>query len=197
MNTLHLRSNPFFRKGAATWTLLLSLTIAALRLSLSAFASSPESAPAITTKLISSLKNVLVLFSYHRAEWSYNVQKGIESVFTPYKNVNFFYEYMDTKRLKTKEYLDTLRKIYTEQYAKAHIDLIFCVDNNALELLVENAQTLLPDILVISLSQPQTPVYVRLYSQCHRPSRGARRGHPFHPETVFDDRSCRQSQRST
>ena len=94
-------------------------------------------------------KNVLVLFSYHRAEWSDNVQKGIESVFTPYQNVNFFYEYMDTKRLKTKEYLETLRKIYTEKYAKAHIDVIICVDNNALDLLVENARTLLPDTPVV------------------------------------------------
>ncbi|MBU1565125.1 MAG: PAS domain S-box protein [Proteobacteria bacterium] len=56
---------------------------------------------------------------------------------------------MDTKRLKTKEYLDTLRKIYIEKYAKAHIDVIICVDNNALELLAENAQTLFPDIPVV------------------------------------------------
>jgi len=30
----------------------------------------------------------------------------------------------------------------------------------------------------------------------YRPSRDARRGQPFHPETVFDDRSCCKSQRS-
>ncbi len=149
MNRLHLRSNPFFRKGVATWTLVLILTFAVLGSSLSAFASSRESAPASTATLISAPKHVLVLFSYHRAEWSDNVQKGIESVFAPYQNVNVFYEYMDTKRLKTKEYLDTLRKIYNEKYAKAHIDVIICVDNNALDLLVENTRTLLPDIPVV------------------------------------------------
>jgi len=148
MNRLHLRSNPFFRKGVATWTLLFILIFAVLGSSLSAFASSPEP-PASTTTLMSSPKHVLVLFSYHRAEWSDNVQKGIESVFAPYQNVNFFYEYMDTKRLKTKEYLETLRKIYNEKYAKEHIDVIICVDNNALDLLVENARTLLPDIPVV------------------------------------------------
>jgi PAS domain S-box-containing protein len=99
--------------------------------------------------LISEPKHILVLFSYHRAEWSDNVQKGIESVFTPYQNVNFFYEYMDTKRLKTKEYLETLRKIYIEKYAKALIDMVICVDNNALDLLAENARTLLPDTPVV------------------------------------------------
>jgi PAS domain S-box-containing protein len=149
MNIRHLFCALFYLRGVATWTFLLILSFAVLGSSLSSLASSPESSPAGTTPLISAPKNVLVLFSYHRAEWSDNVQKGIESVFSPYKNVNFFYEYMDTKRLKMKEYLDTLRKIYTEKYATAHIDVILCVDNNALDLLVENARTLLPDIPVV------------------------------------------------
>ncbi len=145
--SLPLHIEPFFRKGLAIWIFLLILTIAVL--DSSAFASSPGFPPAPTMPQLNAAKHVLVLFSYHRAEWSDNVQKGIESVFVPHREVNFFYEYMDTKRLKTKEYLETLRKIYAEKYAKAHIDVIICVDNNALDLLVENAQTLLPDIPVV------------------------------------------------
>ncbi len=149
MSTLHLLIDPFCRRRVATRTLLLLLAITVLGSSHSTFASNQESSSTSTMPLISAPKHVLVLFSYHRAEWSDNVQKGIESVFTPYQNVNFFYEYMDTKRLKTKEYLETLRKIYTEKYAEAHIDVVISVDNNALDLLAENAQTLFPDTPVV------------------------------------------------
>jgi hypothetical protein len=131
MSTLDILVGLFSRRGVVTRTVLLILAITVLGSFHSPFASSQESSLSRTMPLVSAPKNVLVLYSYHRAEWSDNVQKGIESVFAPYQNVNFFYEYMDTKRLKTKEYLETLRKIYTEKYNEAHIDLIFCVDNNA------------------------------------------------------------------
>lgn len=151
MNTLHLLIDLFYRSRVAPRTLLLLLAIAVLGSHpiQSTFASNQESSSTSAIPLISTPKRVLVLFSYHRAEWSDNVQKGIESVFTPYQNVNFFYEYMDTKRLNTQEYLETLRKIYTEKYAETHIDVVICVDNNALDLLVENARTLLPDTPVV------------------------------------------------
>ena len=148
MNTL-LLIDLFYRTRFVPRTLLLLLTIIVLGSSHSTFASNQESASTRTLPLISAPKHVLVLFSYHRAEWSDNVQKGIESVFTPYQNVNFFYEYMDTKRLKTNEYLETLRKIYTEKYAEAHIDVVLCIDNNALDLLAENARTLFPGTPVV------------------------------------------------
>jgi hypothetical protein len=149
MNTLHLLIDLFYRRRVATRTLLLLLTITVLGSSHSTFAANQESVSTRTMPLISAPKHVLVLFSYNRAEWSDNVQKGIESVFTPYQNVNFFYEYMDTKRLKTKKYLETLLKIYTEKYAGAHIDMVFCIDNNALDLLAENARTLFPGTPVV------------------------------------------------
>jgi hypothetical protein len=149
MSTLDILVGLFSRRGVVTRTVLLILAITVLGSFHSPFASSRESSLSRTVPLVSAPKNVLVLYSYHRAEWSDNVQKGIESVFAPYQNVNFFYEYMDTKRLKTKEYLETLRKIYTEKYSEAHIDLIFCVDNNALDLVVENSQTLLPNTPVV------------------------------------------------
>ena len=149
MKTFCFFISGFFLRYAAPRILLLVLTLTVLSSPHITFASNQDSSPSQNTSLLNAPKHVLVLFSYHRAEWSDNVQKGIDSVFAPYQNVNFFYEYMDTKRLKTKEYLDTIRKIYTEKYAKAHIDVIICVDNNALELLAENAQTLLPDTPVV------------------------------------------------
>ncbi len=149
MNPLRLLIDLFYGRRVATVTLLILLFITFLGSAHGTFASNQESSSARSMPIISGPKHVLVIFSYHRAEWSDNVQKGIESVFTSYRNVNFFYEYMDTKRLKTQEYLETLRKIYTEKYAKAHIDVVICVDNNALDLVVENARTLLPDTPVV------------------------------------------------
>lgn len=149
MNILHLLIGLFFPRRGAPLTLLLLLIITVAGSPLSAFASNQESSATQNTPVITDTKNVLVLFSYHRAVWSDNVQKGIESVFRPYQNVNFFYEYMDTKRLRTREYLGTLRSIYIEKYAEVHIDAVISVDNNALNLLAENARTLFPDTPVV------------------------------------------------
>ncbi len=149
MNIICSLIGDLFLRYAVPRIISLILTVIILGLFHCTFAASQAFSPSLDTSLFSLPKNVLVLFSYHRAEWSDNVQKGISSVFTPYQNVNFFYEYMDTKRLKTKEYLEILPKIYIEKYAKAHIDVIICVDNNALDLLAENARTLLPDTPVV------------------------------------------------
>jgi PAS domain S-box-containing protein len=149
MNMLHFLVNRFFLKRVLPRTLLLFLIIAVFGSFHSAFSSSRVSLPTDIIPMIGKPKNILVLFSYHRAEWSDNVQKGIESVFSSYEDVHFFYEYMDTKKLKTEEYFETLRKIYTEKYTNSHIDLVISVDNNALDLLVENSQTLLPDTPVV------------------------------------------------
>ena len=149
MNMICIFRSVLFLRCSAARTFLLILTITVLGFPHAICASNQVSSPLSNSSLLGVPQHVLVLFSYHRAEWSDNVQKGIDSVFSPFQNVNFFYEYMDTKRLDTKEYLETLRKIYTEKYTQAHIDVIICVDNNALDLLVENAQTLLPDTPVV------------------------------------------------
>ncbi len=149
MNILRFLIDLFYRRRVALLTFLLLVTLTVLFASPSTFVSNQEIASTRAMPLMSVPKHVLVLFSYHRAEWSDNVQKGIESVFKPYQNVTFFYEYMDTKRLNTKEYLKTLQKIYIEKYAEARIDVVICVDNNALNLLVENRQSLLPNTPVV------------------------------------------------
>lgn len=149
MRKLQIHKELFSPRGVLTRILPLLLAISVLGSFQSAFASNQELSPTRTMPLVSSHKNVLVLFSYHRAEWSDNVQKGIESVFYPYQNVNLFYEYMDTKRLKTNKYLETLRNIYTEKYSETHIELILCVDNNALDLVVKNAQILFTNTPVV------------------------------------------------
>ena len=149
MNMICCPIGELFQRCAVQSILLFILSITVLGLPPFTFAANQDSSASQNPSLSSVPKHVLVLFSYHRAEWSDNVQKGIDSVFSPYQNVIFFYEYMDTKRLKTKEYLQTLRKIYTEKYAEAHLDVIICVDNNALDLLVENARTLLPGTPVV------------------------------------------------
>ncbi len=149
MNMLLFLIDRFFLKRVLPKALLLFLTMIVLGSSHSAFPSSQVSLPADTITMIGKSRNILVLFSYHRAEWSDNVQKGILSVLSPYEDVHFYYEYMDTKKLKTKEYFETLLKIYSEKYANSNIDLVISVDNNALDLLVENGQTLLPDTPVV------------------------------------------------
>lgn len=85
MNKLHLLIDLFFFRRVAPLKLLFLLAITVLVTSPSTFAPNQDSSSKRTTPIIGAPNNVLVLFLYHRAAWSDNVQKGIESVFTPYQ----------------------------------------------------------------------------------------------------------------
>lgn len=65
-----------------------------------------NSAPAPT-------KQILVLHSYNKSmTWVTNIDKAIDDVLQPTKNNYILHrEYMDTKRIDTKAYLQDLKKI--------------------------------------------------------------------------------------
>jgi len=64
--------------------------------------------------------------------------EGIESVLkTEVQNIILYIEYMDTKRIFTKEYFQQLYGIYKLKYSNQKIDLIICSDNYAFEFLLK------------------------------------------------------------
>ncbi|HQI78588.1 MAG TPA: hypothetical protein PK845_03730, partial [Petrotogaceae bacterium] len=101
----------------------------------------------------SQKKNILVLFSYHpELGWNQEIFSELEKELNTSKYpVDIFYEYMDTKNIISKEYFAKLAEVYAMKYAKKVIDVIVCVDNDALDFLLEYRDVLFGEKPVVFL----------------------------------------------
>ncbi len=75
----------------------------------------------------SAPQHVLVLHSYHRGNWSDKIHDGILSVISETSYV----EYMDTKKLYSDTYLETLHELYQFKYKDIVFDVVIATDDNA------------------------------------------------------------------
>lgn len=79
-------------------------------------------------------KKILVLHSYHQGlNWTDNITKGMQSVFSEYGNLEVQYEYMDSKRNSGTAYLEEFAKLYEFKHHDIPFEVIIASDNNALE----------------------------------------------------------------
>lgn len=90
----------------------------------------------------SDIKNVLIINSYHKGYyWSDSIidvlQKNLEK-----ENCYLHVLYMDSKRINTENYLDSLTNSYKLQLEKRHFDLIVAVDNFAYDFVCTNYEKL-------------------------------------------------------
>jgi len=96
-------------------------------------------------------KHILLLHSYNPSmSWERNIDKAVDDVLEPQKNAYIIHrEYMDTKRIFTKKYLDDLKILYALKYKNIHFDLILASDNNAFDFLRKNRNKLFGDVPVV------------------------------------------------
>jgi len=95
-------------------------------------------------------KEVLLLHSYHKGYiWSDDISKTIEKNFAPFKNIELTTVYMDTKRVADPTYLDSLAKLYKQQFEKRKFDLILVSDNNAFDFAIRYHEYLFADLPVL------------------------------------------------
>jgi len=81
-------------------------------------------------------KEVLLLHSYHKGyEWTNSISNAIENSFKYSSDVEITTEYMDTKRIYSKDYIESLFQFYQKRYQNRKFDVIIASDNNALEFL--------------------------------------------------------------
>ena len=94
-------------------------------------------------------KEVLLLHSYHKAyEWTDSISRSIENNLK-YSDVEITTEYMDTKRIYSKDYLESLYEFYKKRYSNRKFDIIIASDNNALEFLNTYHDTFFPDTPIV------------------------------------------------
>lgn len=92
---------------------------------------------------------VLVLHSYHKAAWTDSLLAGMQPIIDSVPDAEFWIEYMDTKRLASRGYFDTLEALYASKYAKDQPHLILITDNNALSFLQARRARLFPDVPIV------------------------------------------------
>jgi PAS domain S-box-containing protein len=82
-------------------------------------------------------KHVLVLNSYHKGlSWTDNIITGIESVLKGEgegKDIELYYEYMDTKRYHGERYFQKLNETLAEKYRRERFDVVIVADNDAFD----------------------------------------------------------------
>ena len=96
-------------------------------------------------------KKVLYINSYHKGyKWSDEILEGIESkLMTSYEDIEISVEYMDTKRIEDKDYIEKLEILYERKFRLMDFDIIMVSDNAAFEFLIEYGESLFPNTPVV------------------------------------------------
>ena len=82
---------------------------------------------------------VLIINSYHKGfQWSDELINGVERAFGNNSNVETTILYMDSKRINSAEYYDTLKNLYQLQLKNRKYDLVLLVDKFAYEFALTN-----------------------------------------------------------
>ncbi|QDF27887.1 sensor histidine kinase [Halarcobacter anaerophilus] len=86
-----------------------------------------------------SASSILILNSYHKGyEWSDNIINGMENFFYKKRDLDINILYMDSKRVTSKEYYESLEKLYKVQLKNRKYDLIIAVDRFAYDFILKN-----------------------------------------------------------
>lgn len=96
-------------------------------------------------------KNVLVLHSYHKGlEWNDHITQGIESALHDRDQyIELYFEYMDSKRIYDRQYLQHLYELYRYKYRNRRFDVIISSDDHAFEFLLAHHQELFSDTPIV------------------------------------------------
>lgn len=82
--------------------------------------------------------SILIINSYHKGyEFSDSIINGIEKVIYPHSNIDVNILYMDSKRVTSKEYYDSLEKLYRVQLKNRKYDLIIAIDRFAYDFVLD------------------------------------------------------------
>lgn len=106
------------------------------------------------------VQSVLVLHSYHQGmQWTDSITNGIQNVLRPQEEqIDIFYEYLDSKRYWDSSYTEQKKIFYRKYKNRRSFDVIICVDDNALDFLMQNRDSLFEKIPVVfcGINQPLT-----------------------------------------
>ncbi|MBP8083862.1 MAG: hypothetical protein KAZ87_11740 [Spirochaetes bacterium] len=93
---------------------------------------------------------ILVVNSYHKGYlWSDRIMEGIDSVFASINDSVAYYEYLDTKRNSSPEYMEYLKKIFLLKYSKNDFDIVILSDDNAFNFILQFRNSIFKNIPIV------------------------------------------------
>jgi signal transduction histidine kinase/ABC-type uncharacterized transport system substrate-binding protein len=105
--------------------------------------------------LISSIfannsKEVLLLHSYNSGlKWSDGITQGIKDIFEKYPQYELTIEYMDSKKIDSQEYFDSLLSLYEKKFLNRKYEVIIAADNYAYEFVIKNHKKLFSNSSIV------------------------------------------------
>jgi len=97
-------------------------------------------------------KEVLLLQSYHQGyKWSDDIRDAIVTQFKSHENIELITLYMDTKRIDTQEYLESLAVLYKKQFEARTFDLVLAADNAALDFALNHHNDIFHKVPIVFL----------------------------------------------
>lgn len=95
-------------------------------------------------------KRVLLLNSYHQGlSWTDGITTGVQERFANVPGLELIVEMMDTKRIYDNSYKNLLISTYKHKYANNPVDVIIVSDNNGLNFLLDNRESIWPGVPVV------------------------------------------------
>ncbi|ETR72467.1 MAG: PAS/PAC sensor signal transduction histidine kinase [Candidatus Magnetoglobus multicellularis str. Araruama] len=98
----------------------------------------------------SPVQKILILNASHKGDdMSDSILDGIESVLPRHAQTELYIEYMDIKRHSINDSFVILRELYVRRYGNTKIDAIMACDDLALQFVMENRNSLFPEVPVV------------------------------------------------
>ncbi len=96
--------------------------------------------------------NILIINSYHKGyEWSDSIINGIEKSLYNSLGIDTNILYMDSKRVTSKEYFESLKQLYKIQLKDRKYDLIIAVDRFAYDFVLDTYDNIFKDIPILTV----------------------------------------------
>lgn len=96
--------------------------------------------------------SILIINSYHKGyTFSDKIISGIEESLYSHSNIDINILYMDSKRITSKEYFSSLKKLYSIQLKKRKYDLIIALDRFAYDFVLENYNEIFLDKAILAV----------------------------------------------
>lgn len=93
---------------------------------------------------------ILLLHSYNKGlKWSDGISQGAENVFGKDLQYELTTEYMDTKKIDSLEYLETLFLLYEKKFSKRDYKAVIAADNYAFEFALKHHKTLFKEAPIV------------------------------------------------
>ena len=95
-------------------------------------------------------KEILLLHSYNSGlKWTDGITQGVKDILDKYPQYELNIEYMDSKKIDTKDYLESLTNLYQKKFSTRKYDVIITADNYAYEFALQNYKKLIKSANIV------------------------------------------------